>query len=88
MGPPPALGLTTVVAIAHLGGRAARATSRSMLQQLCSRTRTNHHAPALLRSCYGLLREVSWWAPWRGFLDGMQGVRGSDPTVPHDRTQL
>jgi hypothetical protein len=43
------------------------------------RTRTYHHAPALLLWCCGLLREVSGWVLWRGSLDGMQGVRGSNP---------
>jgi hypothetical protein len=39
------------------------------------RTRMNHHAPAFLGWCNGLLRRASWWAPWRGSLDGMQEVR-------------
>jgi hypothetical protein len=43
------------------------------------RTRTCHHLPALLLWCNGLLRKVSWWAGWWGSLDGMQGVRGSNP---------
>jgi hypothetical protein len=43
------------------------------------RRHTNHHASALLLWCNGLLREGSWWARWRGSLDGMQGVRGSNP---------
>ena len=43
------------------------------------RTHTNHHTPALLLWCNGLLREGSWWALWWGSLDGMQGVRGSNP---------
>jgi hypothetical protein len=43
------------------------------------RTHTNHHSPALPRWCNGLLREGSCGASWRGSLDGMQGVRGSNP---------
>src|SRR5829696_10588412 len=51
---------------------AAQASSRS---RSAPRTHTNHHAPALLPCCDGLLREGSWWALWWGSLDGMQGVR-------------
>jgi hypothetical protein len=43
------------------------------------RTHTNHHAPAVLLWCNALPGEVSWWPLWRGSLDGMQGVRGSNP---------
>jgi hypothetical protein len=43
------------------------------------RTHMKHHAPALLLWCNALLREGSWWALWWGSLDGMQGVRGSNP---------
>jgi len=54
-----------------------RRRSSQFAQQMRSnsapRTRTNHHAPALLPCCDGLLREGSWW----GSLDGLQGLRGS-----------
>jgi hypothetical protein len=43
------------------------------------RNRTNHHALAFLLCCNALLREGLWWALWWGSLDGMQGVRGSNP---------
>jgi hypothetical protein len=43
------------------------------------RTHRYDQAPALLLRCNGLVREVAWWAPGRGSLDGMQGVRGSNP---------
>ena len=43
------------------------------------RSPKNHHAPALLLCCDGLLRKALWWASWWGSLDGMQGVRGSNP---------
>jgi hypothetical protein len=46
-------------------------------QQLSLRARTNHHSSAIPLWGNGLLRTVSWWAPWRGSLDGMQGVRHS-----------
>jgi hypothetical protein len=39
------------------------------------RSSTNHHTPAHLLWCNGLLREgASWAAAWWGSLDGMQGV--------------
>jgi hypothetical protein len=73
-------------------GLRRRRRSSQFAQQMRSnsalRNRMNHHSPTLLRSCYGLLREVWWWALWRGSLDGMQGVRGSDPSVPHGRIYL
>src|SRR5215213_4075358 len=79
----PAVGLMNVVPTAR-GAlvdaplerlRAAAAQhSNSALQ-----SRTNHRAPALLPWCNALLREVLWWALWWGSLDGMQGVRGSNP---------
>ena len=54
--------------------------AQQMRSNAAPRTRTNHHTPALLPCCDGLLREGSWWAPpWWGSLDGMQGVRGSNP---------
>ena len=43
------------------------------------RTHTNHQVPPFLLWCNGLLREGSWWVSRRGSLDGMQGVRGSNP---------
>jgi hypothetical protein len=43
------------------------------------RGHTKHHSPPVLLWCNALLREGSWWALWRGSLDGMQGVRGSNP---------
>jgi hypothetical protein len=43
------------------------------------RTRTSHHAPALRLWWNALLGEGMWWSGWRGSLDGMQGVRGSNP---------
>jgi hypothetical protein len=54
------------------------------------RTRTKHHAPALVLRCNGLLRKGSWWASWRRSLDGMQGVRGSNPlsSTPGQRPSL
>jgi hypothetical protein len=39
------------------------------------RSHTNHHAPALLLWCNGLLCEGAWWAGWWGSLDGMEGLR-------------
>ena len=60
-----------------------RRRSSHFAQQMRSnsalRTHTNHQVPPFLLWCYGLLREGSWWALWRGSLDGMQGVRGSNP---------
>jgi hypothetical protein len=44
-----------------------------------ARAHTNHHAHTDLLCCHGLLREGSWWTLWWGSLDGMQGVRGSNP---------
>jgi hypothetical protein len=58
--------------------RVVCAQQRRSNSALCSRT--NHHAPVLLLWCNGLLREGSWWVPWRGSLDGMQGEAWSDPT--------
>jgi hypothetical protein len=43
------------------------------------RCHTKHHSPPVLLWCNALLREGSWWPPWWGSLDGMQGVRGSNP---------
>jgi hypothetical protein len=59
------------------GGHAACAQQPRSNSAL--RTRANHHTPALLLWCNALLREGSWWASWWGSLDGMQGVRGSNP---------
>jgi hypothetical protein len=56
------------------GHFAQQARSNSAL-----RNHANHHAPALPLWCNALLREGSWWAGWRGSLDGMQRVRGSNP---------
>src|SRR5512132_3000634 len=62
----------------HFGQAAGRAATRSRAaaaQQLCT---TNPHEPprtSLPVCCNALLREVSWWAPWRGSLDGMQEIR-------------
>jgi hypothetical protein len=60
-----------------------RSSDPSRAQQarsnLTVRAHTYHHAPAVRLSCNGLLREGSWWASWWGSLDGMQGVRGSNP---------
>jgi hypothetical protein len=56
------------------GPFAQQARSNSAL-----RTRTSHHAPVLLLWCNALVREGSWWVLGRGSLDGMQGVRGSNP---------
>jgi hypothetical protein len=56
------------------GHSAQQARSNSAL-----RTRTNHHTLARLLCCNALLRGGSWWALWWGSLDGMQGVRGSNP---------
>ena len=49
---------------------------------LTVRGHTSHHAPALLLRCNALLRKALWWALWRGSLDGMQGVRGTNPLSP------
>jgi hypothetical protein len=70
------VGLTNVVPTAGL--RRRRRSSHFAQQMRCNSalgTRTNHHGPALLLWCNGLLRKGSWWALWRGSLDGMQGVR-------------
>jgi hypothetical protein len=56
------------------GHFAQQARSNSAL-----RSHANHHAPALPLLCNALLREGSCWASWWGSLDGMQGVRGSNP---------
>jgi hypothetical protein len=63
---------------------AAKCASRSQFAQQtrsnsAPQTRTYHLAPALLLWCNALLREGLWWAGWWGSLDGMQGVRGSNP---------
>ena len=50
-----------------------------MRSNVALRTHTYDQAPARLLRCNGLVREVAWWSPWRGPLDGMQGVRGSNP---------
>ena len=53
--------------------------AQQVRSNLAPRTRTKHRTPALLLWCNALLREGSWWTPWWGSLDGMQGVRGSNP---------
>jgi hypothetical protein len=59
--------------------RSSSDTAQQPRSNSALRTHTNHHAPVFLLWCNALLREGSWWAPWRGSLDGMQGVRGSKP---------
>jgi hypothetical protein len=67
--------LMNVVATVRLSGRGpSLLRSNSPL-----RSHANHHTSALLLWCNGLLREGLWWALWWGSLDGMQGVRGSNP---------
>jgi hypothetical protein len=66
----------------QLAPRLARGSShlaQQMRSNLALRSPTNHYAPALRLRCYGLLHKVSWWPVWWGSLDGMQGVRGSNP---------
>jgi hypothetical protein len=46
---------------------------------LSARPHTSHHESALMLGGKGLLRKVLWWALRWGSLDGMQGVRGSNP---------
>jgi hypothetical protein len=68
------------MSLAHLGGTpplshvAQQLRSNSALQP-----HTYHHSSAFLLRWNALLREGSWWALWWGSLDGMQGVRGSNP---------
>jgi hypothetical protein len=57
--------------------RRRRDSAQQPRSNAAPRTRTNHHAPALLLWCNALLREGLWWASWRGSLDGMQEVRQS-----------
>ena len=60
--------------------RACRAISAQQPRSNSAlRTRTSHHAPALPLWWNALLREGLWRVPCRGSLDGMQGVRGSNP---------
>jgi hypothetical protein len=72
-----------VLTVVPHGARRWTRCSSHFAQQMRSssalRTRTNHHTPALLLWCNGLLREGSSRSRWRGSLDGMQGVRGSNP---------
>jgi hypothetical protein len=67
----------------HFLGRLLGANAMSLraagAQQLCFTKPHEHHSPALLRWCNALVHEGSWWALWWGSLDGMQGVRGSNP---------
>jgi hypothetical protein len=60
-------------------GRDARVTLRSRCAAtlLYEPTRTTTRQPSCW--CNALLREGSWWTPRWGSLDGMQGVRGSNP---------
>jgi alkanesulfonate monooxygenase SsuD/methylene tetrahydromethanopterin reductase-like flavin-dependent oxidoreductase (luciferase family) len=57
--------------------------TRRFAQQMRSnsalRSHASHHAPALPRLCNALLREGLWLVQGWGSLDGMQGVRGSNP---------
>ena len=71
--------LTNVVPILPRWTRRSSHYAQQMRSNSALQTLTNHHAPAPLLWCNGLLHEGSWWAGWRGSLDGMQGVRGSNP---------
>jgi hypothetical protein len=53
--------------------------AQQMRSNSALRNRTNHYAPALLVGGNGVLRKALWWVSRRGSLDGMQGVRGSNP---------
>jgi hypothetical protein len=75
--------------VAYTAGRAvvlATLLHPTLAQQvrsnLAPRTRTKHRTPALLRWCNALLRKGSWWLPWWGSLDGMQGVVASELAQP------
>jgi hypothetical protein len=67
------------VANSLYAAEAKRDFAQQMRSNSALRTPTNHHASAFLVWCNSLLRKGSWWASWWGSLDGMQGVRGSNP---------
>ena len=67
--------LFTVVPTGRVGRRATQPLAQQPRSNPAARAHTNHHAHTDLLRCHGLLREGSWW----GSLDGMQGVRGSNP---------